>query len=114
MVKRIMRRAIGAVAGLCLGAAAAMAQPPAAPEGQIVIDNFAFSPPTLTVKAGTRVTWVNKDEEPHTVMSAGAEAPFKSPALDTNDTFSVVFDKPGAYNYFCTIHAHMTGTIVVQ
>jgi plastocyanin len=68
----------------------------------------------LTVAPGTTVTWVNRDEEPHTVVSADKALRFKSQALDTNDKFSFVFDKPGTYQYFCSVHSHMVGTIVVK
>ncbi len=88
---------------------AAATAPPA-----VTIDNFAFSPPLLTVAPGTKVTWNNKDEEPHTVMSADGGKTFKSGALDTDDKFSFTFDKPGTYKYFCSIHPHMIGTIVVK
>jgi plastocyanin len=74
--------------------------------------NFMFSPATVTVKAGSTVTWVNLDEEPHTVFSdAGL---FRSSALDTKESFSFKFDKPGTYHYLCTIHPRMLGTIVVE
>lgn len=123
MGKKIARRALAFAGGgaLFLVAAAGMAQQPvqqgAAPArqpGEVVIEDFSFSPATLTVAAGTKVTWINHDEEPHTVMSADPKAGFKSPALDTNDKFSFVFAKPGTYKYFCTIHSHMVGTIVVN
>ncbi len=81
---------------------------------EVDIDGFAFMTPDLKIAAGTKVNWVNKDEEPHTVVSVGAEHLFKSPALDTGDSFSYVFDKPGTYQYFCSVHPHMTGTITVQ
>jgi plastocyanin len=80
----------------------------------VAISNFAFDPPSLTVERGTRVVWTNRDEEPHTVTSADANAPFKSQGLDTDETFSYVFDKPGTYKYFCTIHPHMVGQIIVR
>ena len=80
----------------------------------VTIDNFAFGPALTMVAPGTKVTWVNKDEEPHTVMSADGGKSFKSDALDTNDKFSFTFDKPGTYKYFCSIHPHMVGTIVVK
>jgi plastocyanin len=118
-----MRRALAFAGGgaLFFAAAAGMAQsptqqaavPPNQP-GEVVIEDFAFSPATLTVAAGTRVTWVNHDEEPHTVMSADKQTTFKSAALDTNDKFSFVFKQPGTYKYFCTIHSHMVATIVVR
>ena len=121
MTQEIARRALAFAAGgaLCLAAGAGVAQQQqaAAPQNQpseVAIQDFAFSPATLTIAAGTRVTWINHDEEPHTVMSADPKTPFKSAALDTNDKFSFVFDKPGTYKYFCTIHTHMAGTIVVQ
>jgi plastocyanin len=81
-------------------------------EGAILIRNFVFQPATLTVTAGSKVTWTNRDEEPHLVVSAGAQFP-ASPALDTDDSYSTTFAKPGTYTYFCSIHPHMVGTIVV-
>jgi len=80
----------------------------------ITIDNFSFGPQALTVPPGTTVTWINHDEEPHTVVNAGSPRLFKSGALDTDDKFSFTFDKPGTYEYFCSIHPHMTGTVVVK
>jgi plastocyanin len=80
----------------------------------VTIDNFAFAPATLTVAPGTKVIWDNKDEEPHTVTSVDGGKTFKSEALDTDDKFSFTFDKPGTYKYFCSIHPHMVGTIVVK
>ena len=76
------------------------------------IDNFTFVPPRLTVKAGTTVTWRNEDDIPHTVTSASQR--FKSNALDTDDSFSFTFTEPGTYEYFCSLHPRMTGTIVVE
>jgi plastocyanin len=78
----------------------------------VVIRNFSFQPATLTVAAGSKVTWTNRDEEPHLVVSAGAQFP-ASPALDTDDSYETTFAKPGTYTYFCAIHPHMVGTIVV-
>jgi plastocyanin len=82
--------------------------------GAVVIDNFAFGPNGLTVKRGTTVTWTNKDDEPHTVVSADDHPLFKSAALDTDDSFTFTFDKAGTYKYFCSIHPRMQGTITVQ
>jgi len=79
----------------------------------ISIDNFTFNPPTLTVKAGTTITWTNKDDIPHGIASAN-NAFSRSKALDTDDSFSFTFTTPGTYQYFCYIHPHMTATIVVQ
>ena len=82
-----------------------------AAEATIEISNFSFSPALLTVPVGTTVTWINKDDEPHTVVEG--DKLFKSHALDTGDKFSFTFSTPGAFKYFCTIHAHMVGTVVV-
>jgi plastocyanin len=68
--------------------------------------------PVLTVPVGTTVTWVNEDDEPHTVVDSDTR--FKSHALDTGDKFSFTFTTPGKFQYFCTIHAHMVGTVVVE
>ena len=84
-----------------------------APEAQVAISHFTFAPGTLTVAAGTRVVWVNHDDEPHIVVSAG-NGFASSKALDTGDSYATVFDKPGTYAYFCSIHPHMVGTIVVR
>jgi plastocyanin len=83
-----------------------------AEDAMVQIDDFAFSPPSLTVKAGTTVTWRNKDDIPHTVASSGRL--FKSKALDTDDSYSFTFNEPWSYRYFCSLHPHMTGTIVVE
>jgi plastocyanin len=78
----------------------------------IVVKSFMFSPMNINVKAGTRVTWTNKDDEPHTVASD--DGVFRSAALDTDESFSFKFDKPGTYHYTCTIHPRMIGTITVE
>jgi plastocyanin len=80
--------------------------------GIVVARGFMFAPASLTVPAGSTVTWTNHDEEPHTVVSA--EGLFRSGALDTNDSFGFKFDKPGTYHYICSIHPQMVGTIIVQ
>ena len=79
---------------------------------EVKIDSFAFAPQRVTVKAGTTVTWINDDDIPHTVASSTKT--FKSSALDTKDKFSFTFTTPGAYEYFCSLHPHMTGAIVVE
>jgi len=84
--------------------------PPDSP--QIVIKDFMFAPNSLTVKAGSTVTWANKDDEPHSVVSDTGL--FRSGAVDTNETFSFKFDKPGTYHFTCAIHPRMVGTIIVQ
>jgi amicyanin len=80
--------------------------------GAVGIDNFTFNPQKLTVKAGTTVTWTNKDDIPHAIAAVSKQ--FKSKALDTGDAYSFTFTTPGAYEYFCSLHPHMTGTIVVE
>lgn len=82
-----------------------------AEETKIVIDNFAFSPANVTVKAGTKVGFVNHDDLPHNVIDE--KRTFKSKALDTNETFVFTFDKPGEFIYFCGLHPKMKGKIVV-
>lgn len=85
----------------------------AAKQNKIEIKDFAFNPTTITVKSGEKITWVNHDEEPHTVVSV--EKQFKkSSALDTDQEFSIVAGAPGTYTYFCSVHPKMTGTIVVE
>ena len=76
------------------------------------IGNFTFNQPALVVKAGTTVTWVNDDDIPHTVVAQ--DKSFKSKVLDTGDRFSVTFAKPGQVAYFCSLHPHMTGKVVVK
>ena len=79
---------------------------------EVKIDNFSFTPSTITVPVGTQVRWTNRDDIPHTVASE--DKSFKSKALDTDDVFSFTFSKPGTYKYFCSLHPRMTATIVVQ
>jgi plastocyanin len=78
---------------------------------QVAIDNFAFAPATLTVTAGGTVTWTNRDEEPHTV--AASDGSFHSPGMGTGATFSHTFSAPGKFDYVCSIHPSMHGTVVV-
>jgi plastocyanin len=81
---------------------------------EVKIDNFSFSPATLTIPAGTTVTWTNHDDIPHTVVSTDDPRVFKSKVLDTDEKFSFTFSKAGTYPYFCSIHPKMTGKVVVQ
>jgi plastocyanin len=78
----------------------------------VVLKNFMFSPMSLTIKAGSTVTWKNLDGEPHTVVNDSGL--FRSSALDQNDTYKYTFDKPGVYKIFCGIHPNMKETITVQ
>ena len=84
-----------------------------AKENKIEIKDFAFNPQNITVKSGEKITWINRDEEPHTVVSVGKQFK-KSPGLDTDQTYTIVAGAPGTYSYFCSVHPKMTGTIVVQ
>jgi plastocyanin len=81
---------------------------------QVVIDNFAYSPREITVAAGTRVTWVNHDDSPHTVTSTAKPKAFDSGAMDTDAAFTFLFPAPGTYEYFCAVHPHMTGKVIVK
>jgi plastocyanin len=99
------------VAGAVLACviAPSVAQKTAVP---VIIDNFTFSPDRLKVKLGTTVTWTNHDDIPHTV--AAKDRGFKSKVMDTDESFSFTFSTPGEYTYFCSLHPHMTATIVVE
>ena len=79
---------------------------------EVRIDNFTFSPPTLTVAPGTTVTWVNGDDIPHAV--AAKDRSFRSKVLDTDDRYSFTFATAGEYEYFCTLHPHMVGKVIVK
>ena len=85
-------------------------QPTAATE--IKIDNFSFTPQTVTVPVGSQITWTNRDDIPHTVVAD--DKTFKSSALDTDEKFTFTFTKAGTHNYFCSIHPKMTAKVVVQ
>ena len=93
-------------------ATVAASESASAPTAEVKIDNFSFGPQTITVAAGTTVTWTNRDDIPHTVAST--DGVFKSKVRDTDEKFSFTFDKPGTYPYYCTIHPKMTGKVVVQ
>jgi len=97
---------------ISLAMAAMTASPAAAADAAIKIDNFVFTPDTLEITAGTTVTWTNNDDIPHAV--GAQDLSWKSHAMDTEETFSHTFDKPGTYEYFCTLHPHMKGKIVVK
>jgi amicyanin len=113
-------RSLGWIWLLALGLAGAPALGAGAPNSlaaggqatEVKIDNFSFGPASVTVAAGTTVTWVNHDDIPHTVVST--EKVFKSKTLDTDDKFSFTFTKPGTYSYHCSVHPHMTGKIIVR
>jgi len=113
MLRRIVTSTVlGAVAGSVLAASVLFARADG-PTSTVSIDNFSFGPQALTVKAGTTVTWTNKDDIPHGIASAN-NAFKKGPALDTDESFSFTFTTPGTYQYFCYLHPHMVGSIVVE
>lgn len=99
---------LGPVAGALLAYGAVAAQEP----GEVTIDNFTFGPPELTVAVGTTVKWVNHDDIPHTVVDKNKA--FRSKALDTDDSFSFTFASAGTFDYFCGLHPHMVGKIIVK
>ena len=113
MTANLVRHRTMALAAATFIAAAINLHPASAAEANmIVMKNFDFAPMSLTVAAGTTVTWKNLDGEPHTVTSDTGL--FRSGGLDQNDTFAFKFDKPGTYRFLCSIHPKMMGTIVVK
>jgi plastocyanin len=100
--------------GMNMGSAQAMDQAKDQKGGahEVNIDNFSFAPMEMTISAGSQVTWINKDDVPHTVVSVDHQ--FKSKALDTDEKFSFTFSNPGTYEYFCSVHPKMTGKIIVK
>ena len=101
------------IAGLGAGAGNVTASAQPKPETmEVKIDNFTFGPAELTVMVGTTITWTNRDDIPHTVVST--DKVFKSKVLDTDEKFSFTFSTPGTFPYFCSIHPKMTGKVVVQ
>src|SRR5450432_2218255 len=115
MSLNLMKRCVIAFAlCMCISSAPAANRPTTAPAAQVSIDKFNFSPETLTVAAGTKVTWINHDDIPHTATSSVKPRLFNSGALDTDQQFTFEFSTPGVYEYFCAIHPHMTGKIIVK
>ena len=98
-------------AALLLALASAFPGAARAAQLEVKIDNFTFGPQKLTVKVGDTITWINEDDIPHTVVSVGK---FRSKALDTDDKYSFTFTAAGTYEYFCGLHPHMQGSIVVE
>jgi plastocyanin len=111
MPRLLLSAALALLLWSSIADSAPMAAAAAAPT-VVMARDFMFAPASLTVTAGSTVTWTNKDDEPHTVTSDSGL--FRSGALDTNESFSFKFDKPGTYHYLCSIHPRMLGTIVVQ
>jgi len=106
-----LRRLLSA-ALLLAAASLAVSHAAQAENASVAIDNFTFNPPRLSVRPGTTVTWRNADDIPHAIASTTTA--LKSKALDTDDSYSFTFTDPGTYDYFCSLHPHMTGTIVVE
>jgi plastocyanin len=100
------------VSALCAIAICTPSSAQMADANRIVVKDFMFTPNSLSVRAGATVTWANMDDEPHTVVSDTGL--FRSGAMDTKESFSFKFDKPGTYRFTCSIHPRMVGTIVVQ
>jgi len=110
---------VGRVAFLAAFAAPAALIPPqavvaAAPAKvqKVAIQNFAFAPQVIVVAPGTTVTWTNSDDDPHTVTAT--DKSFHSAAMDTDESYSFTFTRPGEYAYFCSLHPHMTGKVIVK
>jgi len=102
--------AAAAFALVALGPALARAEPP---EFTVKIDNFAFDAQTITIVPGETVTWINDDDAPHTVVADDGKS-FRSKVLDTGEKFSFTFTSAGTWGYFCSVHPHMTGKVVVK
>ncbi len=101
------------LAGPLVGAMLAFGAVAAQDTGSVVtIDNFTFGPKELTVAVGTTVKWVNHDDIPHTVVEKNTT--FRSKALDTDDSYSFTFASAGSFDYFCGLHPHMVGKIIVK
>jgi amicyanin len=107
--RRTVFRAALVFALAAAGAIPALAQDAKA---KVTIDNFTFAPAELTVSVGTTVTWDNHDDIPHTVVEKNKL--FRSKALDTDDSYSFTFTSAGTYDYFCSLHPHMVGKIIVK
>ena len=101
-----------AAGGIMMPAAADIARAAPTPPAAVTIGNFTFNKPVVTVKPGTMVTWTNADDIPHTVTSK--DGVFKSKVLDTGDHFSFTFARAGQFGYFCSLHPHMTGIVIVK
>jgi amicyanin len=99
---------LGPAVGTLLAYGAVAAQE----ENVVTIDNFTFTAPELTVAVGTTVKWVNHDDIPHTVVEK--KLSFRSKALDTDDAYSYTFATAGTFDYFCGLHPHMVGKIIVE
>jgi plastocyanin len=109
LLQQSLRAFAAGVAVTCVVYAAVAAAPP--PESKVTIDNFTFTPEVITIPKGTKLEWENNDDIPHTVVET--QGKFHSPALDTEDKYAFTFNVPGTYEYFCGLHPHMKGKVVV-
>ena len=104
---------LGPVVGAMLAFATVAAQDATKKDAnEITIDNFTFTPKELTVAVGTTVKWVNHDDIPHTIVEK--KTTFRSKALDTDDSYSFTFTSAGTFDYFCGLHPHMVGQVIVK
>jgi amicyanin len=108
----IVAMLIGPIVGAMLAAASVAAVAAQDTTNMITIDNFTFTPPELTVAVGTTVKWVNHDDIPHTVVNK--DKVFRSKALDSDDSYSYTFASAGTFDYFCGLHPHMVGKVIVK
>jgi plastocyanin len=116
-IKPRFRAAIAAALALAFGSAAGAALASASTVATagapvVTIGNFTFGPMTVTVPVGGKVTWINGDDVPHTVMAQ--DRSFRSKPIDTDERFSFTFTRPGVYSYFCSLHPRMTGKVIVR
>jgi amicyanin len=111
-VKKRLLGCAGAIALLVLAIHTSLAREKPAPN-EVTIDNFSYQPQTLIVPVGTTVTWINRDDIPHTVLSVDKKT-IISPALDTDEKFSYTFTAAGTNDYYCSVHPHMKGRIIVK
>ena len=110
-MKKTLLGYTGAIALMVLAIHTSIAREKQAPN-EVAIDNFSFLPQTLTVPVGTTVTWINHDDIPHTVLSVD-KTTIVSPALDTDEKFSYTFTAAGTNDYYCSVHPHMKGKVIV-
>ncbi|MEJ0018799.1 MAG: cupredoxin family copper-binding protein [Acetobacteraceae bacterium] len=105
--RRLLRRVVALAWLMPLGARASVS----VEKAEVSIDNFSFSPATLRVAPGTKVSWVNHDDTPHSIVCPALT--LKSPALDTDESFATTFERIGTYDYICGLHPHMRGQVIV-
>ncbi|WP_410638917.1 cupredoxin family copper-binding protein [Amycolatopsis sp. lyj-346] len=108
-----MRRAALAVAGLLVFLNLPFAGPAAAATQQVMVQGYAYSPATLTVRVGDTVTWMQHDEAPHDVVTTSAPVAFRGPQLSAGQSWSYTFRQPGTYQYYCSVHPDMRASVTV-